>query len=79
MKNSSVHAMLMALVGGYVLYIAYQLFDKLQSGAEEMPFWLCVAAIAFFALAGLAVILYAWKLWRDGKQEEQINEDEELK
>jgi len=79
MKNASVHSTLLLLVGGYVLYIAYQLFDKLRSGAEEMPFAIAVAAIVFFVLAGLGVLLYAWKVWQDGKREAKNEDEGELK
>lgn len=77
MKNKNTHSMLLTLVGGYVLYIAYHLFENLRSGAEDMPRGVAIAAIAVFAVAGLAVIAYAWKLWRESKREEkQAREDE---
>lgn len=78
-RNESVHALLLALVGGYVLYLAYQLFDKLRMGAEEMPLWLAVAAIVLFVLAGLGVLVYAWHIWQESKREAQNPDEDDLK
>jgi len=78
MKNKNTHATLLVLVGGDILYIAYMLFDKMRSGAQEMPPALNIAAIAFFALAGLGVLLYAWKTWRkDDKADKEGPEQED--
>ena len=63
-KNAQTHATLLALVGGYVLYIAWQLFDGLQSGAEDIAPAAAIAAIVFFTVAGIAVLVYAWRVWR---------------
>lgn len=78
-RNESVHSLMLALVGGYLLYLAYQLFDKLRTGADEMPLWLAVVAIVFFVLAGLGVLLFAWKVWQDSKQEAQNPDEDQLK
>lgn len=76
MKNQNTHALLLALVGGYVLYIAYQLLDGLLSGKGDMPQAAAIAAIAVFALGGAGVLLYALKVWRDaGKKEEEPADD----
>lgn len=78
MKNKNTHAMLLALVGGYILYIAYHLLENLLSGVNDMPQGAAIAAIAVFAAGGIAVLLYAWKCWKDAKAEEKNaqNEDE---
>ncbi|MBE5803571.1 MAG: hypothetical protein E7316_03565 [Clostridiales bacterium] len=77
MKNQNTHALLLTLVGGYILYIAYQLLDGLLAGKDEMPLAAAIAAIAVFVIGGIGVLIYAWKLWRDaGKQDETEPEDE---
>lgn len=77
MKNQNTHAMLLALVGGYVLYIAWQLLDGLLAGKDEMPQAAAIAAIAVFTVGGIGVLCYAWKLWKDAKkQDEKEPEDE---
>ncbi len=79
MKKPSVHSIMLALVGGYLLYTAYLLFDKLRTGAQEMPFGLAVAAIVLFGLAGIGVLWYAYKIYQDGKRAEQNEDENELK
>ncbi len=79
MKNQSVHATMLMLVGGYVLYIAYQIFNGLRLGKDEMPFWLGVAAVVFFVLAGLGVLFYAWKVWQDSRREDPPADENDLK
>ena len=76
-KNQNTHAMLLALVGGYVLYIAWQLLDGLLAGRDEMPQAAAIAAIAVFTVGGIGVLCSAWKLWKDAKkQDEKEPEDE---
>ena len=67
MKNRNTHAMLLALVGGYMLYTAWHLFDNMRSGAQEMAPALYIAVIALFALAGVGVFVYAFIVWRSGR------------
>lgn len=71
MRNKSTHAMLLTLVGGYILYIAYHLLENLLSGANDMSQGAAIAAIAIFAVGGIAVLLYAWKCWKEAKAEGQ--------
>lgn len=68
MKNQGTHAMLLALVGGYILYIAWHLLENLLSGKQDIPQAVAIAAIAVFALAGIAVLVYAWKTWQSTKK-----------
>ena len=77
MKNKNTHAMLLTLVGGYILYIAYHLLENLLSGVNDMPRGAAIAAMIFFAAAGIAVLLYAWKCWREAKKEEQKEQENE--
>ena len=78
-KNARTHATLLALVGGYVLYIAWHLLDNLRSGAEDISPKAAIAAIAFFAVAGIAVLVYAWRVWRHApKDGEDSPGDENL-
>ena len=68
-RNSSV---LVAVVGGYVLYLAYELLKSLINKEETtMAPAVSIIFIVFFALAGGAAIWYAWKLWMMGRKEER--------
>ncbi len=68
-RNSSV---LVAVVGGYVLYLAYELLKSLINKEETtMAPAVSILFIVFFVLAGGAAIWYAWKLWMASRKEER--------
>lgn len=75
-KNPQTHALLLTLVGGYVLYIAYHLFENLQSGSGDMPVPAAIAAIAVFAAAGVGVLLYAYKVYRSAPKDDDPADDD---
>lgn len=59
--NPSGQAILRAAVGAYLLYISYHLFFD---ATDDVSPALRVAAGAFFALAGLGIIAYAYVQYR---------------
>lgn len=71
MKNAQIRSSLLALAGGYVLYLAWEIYDSMRAGKTSMPAGLAVFFILFFALAGAGVIFYAWKVWRAEKKGEK--------
>ena len=74
MRNDKVHATLLVLIGGYVIYLAYRIFENFRDGAQEMPDFLYVIVIAVLALGGLGTLYYAWTVYRNSvkKEKEQI-------
>ncbi len=79
MRNDKVHATLLVLIGGYVIYLAYRIFENFRDGAQEMPDFLSVIVIAALALGGLGTLCYAWTVYRNSlkKEKEQIPTQEE--
>lgn len=77
-KNRQTHALLLALVGGYVLYIAYHLFENLQQGASDMAPAAAIAAIAIFGISGVGVLLYALRVYRTPDKEQNDGDDDRL-
>ncbi len=75
--NPNVHAALLAAVGGYILYLAWTLFEKYRDGAGEMPPALNVIAIIVFTLGGLGTWFYAWTVYRKGKETEAEEKEKE--
>ena len=71
MQNEKIHSIMLALVGGYLLYLAYQLFDKYRTGTEEMPGIVFILAIAVFAAGGIGTILWAWRIYRQQRTEKR--------
>ena len=64
MKNEKTHSTLLALVGGYVLFLAYQIWENYRNGAGEMPDYMYIIVIVLLALGGLGAIYYAWMVYR---------------
>ena len=77
--NGGTRSGLLALAGGYVLYLAWEMFADLRDGKTEMAPRLAMVFITFFALAGIAVIVYAARVWfksrKDGENDEPDGDD----
>ena len=69
MKNEKTHSILLTLVGGYMLYLAYQLFGKYRAGTKEMPDAVFILAILLFTAAGIGIWVYAWRIYRKQKKD----------
>lgn len=81
-KNEKTHSALLALVGGYLLFTAWQLFQDWQKGVQDsMPETVRLVVSVLFALAGLAVLGYSWAVWRRSlKQDDSSdNQDDSVK
>ena len=76
-------ALLMAVVGGYVLYLAYDLLKNLIDGNRgTMSVPVFILSITFFTVAGVALLIYAWKVWKGPRDEDPVtigDEEEEKK
>ena len=84
MKNERIHSTLLGVVGAYLVYLAYQLFERRAEADAAMPPAVRIVFIAFFALAGAAVMGYAFVLWRKSsrgneKQEQHKDDDTPVK
>ena len=74
--NPDNHSVLLAAVGGYLLYIAWQLFDKYRNRAGEMPPALNILAVIVMTLGGLGTLYYAWTVYRQSRKTKDKNKDE---
>lgn len=74
--NKATHAMLLALVGAYILYLACMLIQKALKSANEMPVGAAIAFSCVFAVGGVGVLLYAWRLWKQSKKETENHKDD---
>ena len=62
--------MLFGVVGGYLIYLAYDLLKGLiDKTPTKMPAWLTVLVIVVFTGAGGALIVFAWKSWKKSTRE----------
>ena len=64
MKDQRIHATLLTLVGGYFLFIAYQLLQSQRAGTADISVAAAAVFTVLFACAGVAVLIYAFFTWR---------------
>ena len=57
-------AMLMAVVGAYVIYLAYEIMRDELAGKSTMPMWVCILCTILLGAAGIGVLILAWKIYR---------------
>ena len=78
LNRDKTRSSLLGIVAGYLLYLAYQLFQGRDEPDTAMTPFARYAFIALFVIAGIALIAYAWREWkRSGKEEEKTPSDEE--
>lgn len=63
-RGDSTHATLLAVIGGYLVYMAYQMVRDTLSGASSMSLSLTLLLAGLMAVCGLAVIGYGVWMWR---------------
>ena len=73
MINENNRAWLMAAAAVYLLYTAYGLFQGRNDPETTMAPALAVLFAVLFSAAALALLIYAVRLWKRGRNEE--NED----
>ena len=64
-------ATLLALAGGYMIYLAWDIWHTWQNGGTTMAGWTGILFAVFFLAAGVAVLIFAWKVWRKSRKEEE--------
>ncbi|MBR2287760.1 MAG: hypothetical protein IJ865_05905 [Clostridia bacterium] len=80
MNSGKSRATLLGIVGVYVIYLAYQLSEGRAETDTTMSPGARYAFIALFVLCGIAVLVYALRVWkRSGEEEQQQDDGERLK
>ena len=65
---------LVAGAGTYLIYTAYSLFQERKTDTA-MPLWLNCLFSGLFLLAAIAILVYAYSLWKKAKAEEKAAEE----
>ena len=66
--------MLYGVVGGYLIYLAYELGKNLIDNVPTtMPRWLHILAVAAFAGIGVTLLVFARKMWKKGREDKDEN------
>ena len=74
MNNNTGRSSLMAIAGGYIIYLAYELLKNLIDNVPTtMPRVVQILAIVLFAGAGIALLVFAWKIWKKGREDQDEN------
>ena len=69
MNPNTTRSTLLAVVGGYLIYLAYSLAkDLINQAPTDLPPALMIVIIVLFSLSGIGIIIYAWTEWQKGKQ-----------
>ena len=72
MKNGKTRSTLLGVVGAYLLYTAWELWQDWGKTETTMTDPARIAFMALFVLAGAALLVYAVHVWKqsDGQKEE---------
>ena len=68
---------LMGIAGGYLIYIAYELFANRNDQNTTMSPAARIAFIVFFILVGIGLLVFAFRLWFAGNKAEKEKKDEQ--
>ena len=77
MNSGKTRSTLLGVVGAYLVYLAYQLFEGRAETDTAMTPAARIAFIVFFALAGAAVMVYAVIVWKKSMKEEEQEKPKE--
>ena len=69
-------AMLMAVVGAYVIYLAYEIMRDELAGKSSMALWVSILCTALLGCAGIAVLVLAWKIYRTKDTDEEDKKED---
>ena len=74
MNPNTGRSSIFAVVGGYLIYMAYELLKNLIDNVPTtMPRFLQILFIVLFAVIGLFLLISAWKLWKQGREDRDKN------
>ncbi|MBR6707352.1 MAG: hypothetical protein IKI84_11845 [Clostridia bacterium] len=81
MNGEKTRSCLMGIVGGYLIYTAWQLFQGRNDPDTTMTIGIMILFMALFVIAGAALMVYAVILWKKGmaedKEEKQTKGEED--
>lgn len=82
-KNMGTRGAMLMLVGAYIAYMGYKMYQNTVNGESSMPMKLTIVLMAVMMLAGLAVIVYGgfalYRSWQAYRKENLPSENEQDK
>ncbi|MBR4359805.1 MAG: hypothetical protein IKP32_04235 [Clostridia bacterium] len=82
MNSGKSRSGLIGLVAAYLIYIAYELYQGRNDPKTTMTPAVRIICIVFFGVVSVALLVYAYRIWKQGSREEEKppeKEDESLK
>ncbi len=74
MNNSMGRSSLYAIVGAYLIYMAYELLKGLiDQVPTTMPRAVQILVMVLFTGIGIALLIFAWKVWKKGREDQDQN------
>ena len=74
MNPNTGRSSIFAVAGAYLVYLAYGLLKNLiDQVPTTMPRFVQILAIAFFTGAGIALVVFAWRIWKKGREDQDKN------
>ena len=74
MNPNTGRSSIFAIVGGYLIYMAYELLKNLIDNVPTtMPRFVQILFIVLFTGIGIALLVFAWKVWKKGKEDPDKN------
>lgn len=71
MNNGKTRATLLGIVAAYLLYTAYELFEGRNDPNTTMTLPVMILFIVLFVIAAGFLAVYACRVWKRSKQEEE--------
>ena len=63
-----------AVVGAYLIYMAYGILkDMIDKVPTTMPQAVQILVIVLFSVIGIVLLVFAWKLWKQGRTDQDKN------
>ena len=75
--NGKNRSYVMGVAGGYLLYLAYQLFENFHNPEAGMSPAVRVIFIALFVLLGIGLMVYAFRIWKEADREEKAEKEQQ--
>ena len=74
MKPKMGRSSIIAVVGGYLIYMDYEMLrDLINHVPTTMPQFLQILVGALFTGIGITLLVFAWKLWKKGREDQDQN------
>ena len=70
MNNGKNRASLLGVVGVYLLYLSYELFQGRNDPNTTMTPIAGILFIALFVISAAGILIYAVRVWRDSKRDD---------